>query len=132
MRPRFTIRLALVSIAILAASSYVLFVRPSNLAQEFVNAVNQRDYSQAESLLKTENSSPRSLFTFYPTPVEFSKSTTMIYAEVLPREWRDIWSFQRRFILRVAFKDTTNGRLVEWVEDTQMVAFIDGVDLQRN
>jgi hypothetical protein len=89
-----------------------------------VNAINKRDYYAAGSFL----SEHMSLDLLRPVS---GRSITFLYAEVLPREWRDIWSFQRRFIFRVGFKDTTNGRHVEWIEDTQMVAFIDGVAVQR-
>ena len=132
MRPRFSIRLALIVICLLAALCYVLFVRPSEVAYEFAEAVNARDYQRASSLLRDDFWSRRNFFAFFTPGKGSNTSATLIYAEVLPRERRDIWSFQRRFIFRVGLKDTSDGRHVEWVEDTQMVAFIDGVDVQRD
>ena len=125
MRPRFTIRLAVVAITLFGAACYVLFVRPSDVAYRCIQAINNRDYFAARSLLGNDRPS----IDFFD-PLR-APSATFVYAEALPREWQDIWSFQRRFIFRVGWKDMTNGRHVEWVEDRQLVAFIDGVEMQR-
>jgi hypothetical protein len=129
MRPRFSIRLLLVVITASATLCYVLFVRPTVLAQRFVDAVNERDYQTARSLLRSDFYSFRDFFAFYIPGKRSDRSAALIYAEVLPREWGDLWSFQRRFIFRVGLQDDSDGRHIEWTEDTEMVAFIDGVDV---
>ena len=131
MRPRFTLRLTLISTALLAAACYVLFVRPSQVAYRFVEAVNERDFKTTRSLLKDECWPGKELLNPAESKGPSTNAVTLLYAEVLPREWPDIWSFQRRFIFRVGLKDTSDGRHIEWIEDTHMAAFIDGVDVQR-
>jgi hypothetical protein len=133
MRPRFSVRVLLVVCAVLAIACYLLFARPTAIAEQFVAAVNARDFHVAESLLKPQPfRSGKSLIEYYtsPSPNPATKAV-LIYAEVLPREWNDIWSFQRRVIFRVAFHDDTGGRHVEWAEDTRLVASFGGVQPAR-
>ena len=124
MRPRFTIRLTIIAITLIGVACYVLFVRPSNVAYRCIRAINERDHAAAH-LLKRDHLSG-DIFGSLKDP-----STTFVYAEALPREWRDVWSFQHRFIFREGRKDTSNGRHVEWMRDTLMVAFVDGVEPGR-
>ena len=133
MRLRFSVRVLLVAVALLAASCYLLFVRPSLLAERFVAAVNARDYRVAESLLKPQRfRSGANLVAYYTSPsAEPTTKAVLIYAEVLPREWNDIWSFRRRVIFRVAFHDDADGRHIEWAEDTRLVVGFDGVRAVR-
>jgi hypothetical protein len=133
MRPRFSVRLLLVIVALLAAACYVLLVRPSVIAARFVTAVNNRDYRLAESLLKPKFPTGVNLVAHYTAPSPNPQiKTVLIYAEVMPREWSDIWLFQRRVIFRAALHDDTEGRHVEWVEDTRLVAGVDGVRIVLN
>jgi hypothetical protein len=129
MRPRFSVRVLLAGVALLAAGCYLLLVRPSLLAERFVAAVNARDFRVAEALLKPQQfRSGANLIAYYTSPPPDPRTKiVLIYAEVLPREWSDIWSFRRRVIFRVAFHDDANGRHIEWAEDTRLVAGFDGV-----
>jgi hypothetical protein len=127
MRPRFSVRVLLVVVSVLAFVCYLLLVRPSVLADQFVAAVNQRDFMAANSLLLHRSSRLNEKFTEFETVAPDSKRIAFIYAEVLPREWRDIRSCQRRLIFRVGIHDDSNGRHIEWVEDTPMLARWDGL-----
>jgi hypothetical protein len=131
MRPRFSVRLLLIVFAVLAVVCYVLLARPTLMAERFASAVNNRDYGAAHSLLRDQRFWRRSSFFAIYTPQSATPTskTVLIYAEVLPREWSDIWSFQRRLIFRVALVDDNDGRHVEWTEDTEMVAHIDGLEV---
>jgi hypothetical protein len=133
MRPRFSVRLLLVIFAVLAAACYLVFARPTVIAERFVAAVKARDFRVAELLLKPQRfRSGANLIAYYMSPsAEPTTKAVLIYAEVLPREWSDIWSFQRRVIFRVAFHDDTDGRHIEWAEDTRLVAGFDGVRAAR-
>jgi hypothetical protein len=107
----------------------LVFARPTVIAERFVAAVKARDFRVAELLLKPQRfRSGANLIAYYMSPsAEPTTKAVLIYAEVLPREWSDIWSFQRRVIFRVAFHDDTDGRHIEWAEDTRLVAGFDGV-----
>jgi hypothetical protein len=131
MRLRFSVRLVLVVVAILAAVCYQLFARPTVHAEQFVSAVMGRDYRVAQSLMRSR--SYRSPDSFFGIGTPFGRRATtrvvFIYAEMLPREWSDLWSFQRRVIFRVALEDDSEGRLTAWTEDTRLVAGPGGLEV---
>jgi hypothetical protein len=90
MRPRFSMRVLLVVLALLAAVCYLLLVRPTMLADRFDAAVNARDYAKAQALLRQPNAGPsRKLWEFKSIAIG-SRQIHFVYAEVLPREWRDL------------------------------------------
>jgi hypothetical protein len=119
--------------AVLAFACYLLFARPTVLAERFVAAVEARDDRLAESMLIQQGfRSGTNLVAYYTSPSPNPKiKMVRIYAEVLPRAWNDIWSFQRRLIFRVAFHDDTGGRHIEWAEDTRLVAGFRGLRVAR-
>jgi hypothetical protein len=131
MRPRFSIRVLLVVFAVLATVCYVLFARPTVIAERFVTAVMGRDYRAAQSLIQYRD--VRSLEVVFGVNNSLGRRSTtrivLIYAEVLPREWTDLWSFQRRVIFRVALEDDSEGRHTEWTEDTRLVAGPRGLEV---
>jgi hypothetical protein len=131
MRPRFSVRWLLLAFAVLAAVCYLLFERPTVIAERFVAAVHQRDYATAQALLQRPHlwSGGESFALYVPRSREKSARTVLMYAEVLPREWSDIWRFQRRVIFRAALQDDSDGRHIEWSEDTQMVAHVGGLEV---
>ena len=121
MRPRFSIRWLFVIVTLSAVALYALFVRPTVFANRFVKSIEQRDFEDAYGLFREDPP------LIAGRPILPSRSIALLYAEVLPREWSDIWSFQRRILFRVGFQDDSNGRHVEWTEDTEIVANIDGL-----
>jgi hypothetical protein len=121
MRPRFSIRWLLVLIAALALCCYVLFVRPTVIAHRFVDAIKHRDLETAQGLLL--NNWPHGI----TPPLDASESIEFVYAEVLPRDWNDIWALQRKLILRVRRRDDRDGLYIQWTSDTDLVAHINGV-----
>jgi hypothetical protein len=134
MRPRFSIRLLLLLIAVVAATCYVLLVRPTEIAKRFVAAVNERDHLAAKSLLPKRDFWSGRDFIAISNPPSKSEPTRIVsvYAEILPRDWSDIWSFQRRVIFRAGFHDDRDGRHIEWTEDTQLVARFNGLKMARD
>ena len=134
MRPRFSMRLLLVVVTILAATCYVLLVRPTVIAKRFVAAVNERDQVAAQSLLPSRDfwMGREFLAISNPPAKEVAPRLVFVYAEVLPREWNDICAFQRRIVFRAGFHDDRNGRHIEWTEDTQLVAHFNGLKLVRD
>ena len=96
MRPRFSIRLLLLVITVLAATCYVLFVRPTVIAKRFVAAVNERDQVAAQSLLPSRDFWMGREFLAISNPPEKDETARLVfvYAEVLPREWNDICAFR--------------------------------------
>jgi hypothetical protein len=123
-RLRFSIRWLLVLIAATAALCYVLFVRPTVMAHRFVEAVKHRDYATARGLLRLDNYR----YGILP-PLSDTESISFAYAEVLPQEWSDIWSLQRRLILRIRHQDDSDGRHLEFTEDWDVVAHVRTLEL---
>jgi hypothetical protein len=115
-RPRFSLKLAFIALTLAAIAIYALVVRPTQLANRFVAAVEARDYDSIGALLPIE--------TLWP----FDRSTRrtavvdLIHADVLPRDWSDVLAARRRIVFRVAYHDDTEGRYVAWTEDTEIVA----------
>ncbi len=134
MRPRFSIRLLLLVITVLAATCYVLLVRPTVIAKRFVAAVNERDQLAAQSLLPRRDFWIGREFLAISNPPGKDETARLVfvYAEVLPREWNDICSFERRIIFRAGFHDDRGGRHIEWTEDTQLVARCNGLEMVKD
>jgi hypothetical protein len=120
---RFSIRWLLVLIAATATLCYVLFVRPTVMAYRFVEAIEQREYATARGLLRLDNYR----YGILP-PLSDTESINFAYAEVLPREWSDIWALQRRLILRIRRHDDSDRRHIEWTHDWDVVARINCLD----
>ena len=104
-----------------AVALYVLFVRPTVIAHRFVTDIQSREFDAAYSLFREDQPLVAG------GPIVPGASIVLVYAEVLPREWSDILGFQRRILFRVSFRNETNGRLVEWTEDGEVVASVDGL-----
>lgn len=121
MRLRFSLRLAFVVTAVAAIALYMLYVRPTAIAKRFVTAIEQRDLETAKSCFHDQN-----LWVF-DRGFRPTASVDLIYAELLPREWADIWACRRRIIFRVAYHEDTDGRHIEWTQDTDVVAHINGL-----
>jgi hypothetical protein len=102
----------------------VLFVRPTVVAHRFVKAIERRDYSTAlgEMLKSWPYSGIR-------PPLNDTESIRFAYAEVLPREWSDIWALERRLILRIRRQDDRDGRHIEFTEDWDVVAHVSGMEV---
>lgn len=122
MRPRFSLRLVFVAATLVAIALYWFIVRPTATANRFTTAVSKHDYSTARSLLHDD------FWVFEPQPKSIAESIDLVYAEVLPREWSDIWRCQRRIILRVGRHADGIRRHVEWTEDTDVVAHINSLE----
>jgi hypothetical protein len=123
MRLRLSLRLLFIVTTISAMTMYWLFVRPTLLANRFVAAINSRDSEFAKSLLSDNK------FWTFDHHTSQSVSIDVIYddAEVLPREWTDIWACRRRLIMKVAYhQDADFGRL-EWTEESVVTAGITGL-----
>jgi hypothetical protein len=122
MRLRFSLRLVFVAATLVAIALYWFIVRPTAMANLFTTAVRERDYATARSLLHDD------FWALLPQPKSLTESIDLVYAEVLPREWSDIWHCQRRIILRVGRHADGIGRHVEWTEDTDVVAHINSLE----
>jgi hypothetical protein len=121
MRFRFSLRLLLALVAVVGVAIYLLYVRPTQLAERFVAAVEQSDVAAAMALLSEQD---RWIFT---QAGDLAAAIDRVYAEVLPREWPDIWACQRRVIYRVAYHEDTEGRYIHWTHDTDVVAGVSGL-----
>jgi hypothetical protein len=118
---RFSLRLLLVAFGIFAVLLYVFIVRPTVIAEKFIVAVSRQDFDAAKVLVKGEYSWRRLVEQAnLPQPDH-------VYADLIPREWQDIWRGRRRIVLRVARHNDYRGGHVEWTEDTEIIAGIRGL-----
>jgi hypothetical protein len=124
VRPRFSLRLVLVAFALLSVLLYVLIIRPTTLANRFVDAVGRRDYDAAQALMSNAGE-----WDGVVNPPQVFKADR-VYAELMPREWEDVWSCERRIVLRVARHNDRNENYVDWTEDTDVVAHPHGLKVQ--
>jgi hypothetical protein len=106
--------------AALAGALYVLYVRPTLVANRFVAAVMRHDYQAAKSLVIGRKL--RGLDGGL-------KSVDQVYAEVLPREWEDIRKCQRKVIFRLIQHLEDGGKRIDWTDDTDLVAQFSGVKI---
>ena len=127
IRLRFSIRWLLVLIAATATLCYVLFVRPTVVAHNFVETIKHRDYATARGLLR-HGHYPYSDIRLLP-PLNDTESISFAYAEVLPREWSDIWALQCRLILRIRRQEDRDGRHIEFTEDWDVVAHVNNLEV---
>jgi hypothetical protein len=95
-----------------------------SLANQFVSAVVRNDYVTAKSLLTEADDWDRVV------NGQNNLKADRVYAELLPREWDDVWRCQRRIVLRVARHDDRDGNYVDWTEDSDFVARPQGVELR--
>jgi hypothetical protein len=123
MRLRFSLRLAFILLTVAAVALYWLVARPTILANQFVSAINSRDFEAAKKQLPD--------FWLFNSDIKHRGATIdRVYAEIFPREWSDIWTAQRRVILRLARHNDNHGQHVEWTEDTDIVARLRGLEME--
>jgi hypothetical protein len=128
VRPRFSLRLILLAFALLAVALYVFVVRPTTLANRFVAAVSQQEYEAAGRLMCNEEEAKEWVEMVRP---EYSSKPDRVYAEVMPREWQDVWRGQRRILFRLALHSALDGNFVDWTQDTDIVARTRGLEIMR-
>ena len=116
MRPRFSLRLALLLIALVSVALYVFIVRPSVFANRFVAAIGEQDFDTAQRLLVNEREWRRVV------DPNTSGMPDRIYAELMPREWQDVLRAQRRIVLRLSRHNNFRGNYVDWTEDFDVAA----------
>jgi hypothetical protein len=83
MRLRFSTRSLLSAVIFLALACYFAFVRPTVLAQQFLDAVKVRDFHQAESLCGDSNE------TYFTDCMQKSESYNVADAKLFPRRRSD-------------------------------------------
>lgn len=119
MRVRFSTRILLLAIALVAIMLYGGYVRPSALAERFVALVMREDFVAAEEMVGVAS--------WRAVALPDGEKPDRIYAEVLPTEWQDLWRCRRRLILRVARHSEDRGDYVDWTEDSDLIAGLRGV-----
>src|SRR5690349_11127272 len=85
-RLRISLRRLLIGFTVLSIAFYVVFVRPTTLADRFSKAIQEGDIKGAASLAGSIDEST----------IESNYSDPVTTAEVLPRNWSDIWRCRRR------------------------------------
>jgi hypothetical protein len=95
---RFSLRWLLIAVAIVSVPLYFFFVRPTMLAERFVEAVNAHDAKRATAMV--QGGDETAITTYY--------ASTDYHAEILPRTWSDIWHAKRT--VQVQSTGTMNDR----------------------
>jgi hypothetical protein len=126
MRPRFSLRWLLIGFTIVSVAFYVAIIRPTAMAQRFVVAIERNDFDAAHSLLREDD---RRISIAAGKLRDRVGPIDRMFIEIFPRNWQDLWACQRRLLLRTARHDDTNGRYVDWTEDTEIVAGIAGLQV---
>jgi hypothetical protein len=90
MRLRFSTRSLLLAVIFLALACYFAFVRPTVLAQKFLDAVNAKDFRQADSLCGDSNEN------YFIHCMQKSESYDVVDAKLFPRRWSDLCKLQQR------------------------------------
>jgi hypothetical protein len=121
-RPRFSMRLLMIFAVVVAVLAYILFVRPTAVAEHFAISVAQRNYSTAASFLGDQG-----FWAFYKQSISPGTTIDSVDVEVLPRQWSDVWLFRRRLLLHVCVRDDSDEQHVVWTETTNAIAYINGV-----
>jgi hypothetical protein len=125
MRLRFSLRLIFIAVTLMAVALYVLVVRPTTMANRFVKAIETRDYNAAKALLLDKN-----VWVFNHGPKFFS-AMGFLYAEVLPRDWGDLFACRRRLIFRVGYRYTDGLYHVDSTTDAEGFAKYNGIELKE-
>ena len=79
-------RLLLVGFGIATGAFYLLFVRPTELANKFAGVVAAQDVKLATTMLNSDDE----------TSIKSNFSDAVCHPEVQPRTWSDVWHCRRR------------------------------------
>jgi hypothetical protein len=100
-RPQISLRWLLILFTVLSVTFYVLFIRPTGLAKQFVHATNSGDFSTLKTM--TAGSSWSMLQDLQSYHKDFTFENCKVSAEVKPSTWRDVYKFRRKVNLHIAF-----------------------------
>jgi len=100
-RPQISLRWLLILFTVLSVSFYVLFVRPTVLAKQFVQAANSGDFSALKTM--TAGSTEGMLEDVQSYHKDFTFENCKVSADVKPCTWRDVYKFRRKVTLHIAF-----------------------------
>lgn len=118
-RFRFSMRWLLVFFSLFGAILYVLFVRPTAVANQFADRVNR---GQLSELMQLHNASNQ----LFPIAHDVHLS-----AKVLPRDWYDWRHFQRTAAIQCTSSDLDWGTRVYTVRLRLNHSWMEGDKLQR-
>ena len=97
MRPRFSLRWLLIAFTVLSVIFYVLFIRPTVIAQSYVARAKSGDFSDVENLCHTDTRLADNLqYAWRMDRIDFSTAEKQLHLE--PRTWNDLRRFQRRLL----------------------------------
>jgi hypothetical protein len=99
-RPQFTLKWLFVLFTVLSVSFYVLFIRPTSLAKQFVNETNVGNFATLKTMTAGSTSMLDDLQSYHK---DFTFENCKISADVRPSTWRDIYSFRRKVNVRIDF-----------------------------
>jgi hypothetical protein len=102
MQPRFSLRWLLIAFTLLAVVFYLLFVRPTVIANQFIAAVERGDFRTAEKLyVSGSKTSIPELLTQVQDPT--------VKAKLFPSKWRDVWGFKRSMLVQIIPAERKSG-----------------------
>ena len=99
IQPRFSFRSLMIVVTLVAIALYLMFGRPTVIAQRFVEAANNQDLEYARSHLSAIDG-------HCPYLAQKRFVSVHMEAKLLPREWSDLWRFRRRLNLIMTVQRT--------------------------
>ena len=110
MRPRlrFSLRWLLIAFTVLVPIVYLLFVRPTVIVHQLVDAINKKDYRFLQSMDSEPIPLKDTVATFKDLDdVEHMNiNRVSLNAVAVPSSWGDIFRFRRRANVLVNFRNT--------------------------
>ncbi len=130
MRPRFSLRWLLGAVTLASVFLYLLFVRPTVVAQRFVDSVNQADYHELARL--TLNGAPlKARLEGIAPRVTYSSTNLKATASLDPRTWRDVWRFQRIVRVEVSAREDASRLRYRWSSLATVVVKLTSVEMRE-
>ena len=114
MRPRFSLKWLLIVFTILGIAFYAALVRPTFVANRFVNAIDDDDYSVLDSaaiFVDWRKGHPW----LFEVDGQAGFKKIQIRARLVSRSWMDLLTLRRRIWLELCFHEpTSEGLPDEW------------------
>lgn len=125
MRPRFSLKWLLICFTVASVVLYVIFIRPTAIAERFVSRVENRDFDAIQPL-SFHGQSFAGMLGEEGHTLEECGDQVLVKAELEPRTWEDFFDCQRRISLEVSAERS------QWRRRSSVVASVDGLQWIEN
>ena len=123
---QFSLRWLLIGFASLAVALYVLYIRPTAIAERLVHDLNAGD---ATGLMSLRDQVEKDDWRFAGNYA--SQQTADFHAALIARSWADVFSARRRIIVNAAYPKGAHGTAMEEEISYYVTANIVGLKVQQ-